>query len=226
MTEAAPPSASADYVTCEVREGIAWVMLNRPDYANTQNYRLLNRLDDVFKEVVENPEVRVIVLGGNGKHFSAGHDLGTPEYDRLMPRERKLELIELFAQDFRVLSEVGSKDAEEIFAPYQWVQWIKEEIAAGSWKVITEARESGTAGIFRTSGEVRSGLIDEIAFDEATDAAYAAGVDRIRVKAWLIALVMLIVARETASISRPTTNGSRMLLFLNCSTNFGGSTEK
>ena len=82
-----------------------------------------------------------------------------------IPRERKLELIELFAQDFRVLSEVGSKDAEEIFAPYQWVQWIKEEIAAGSWKVITEARESGTAGIFRTSGEVRSGLIDEIAHE-------------------------------------------------------------
>ena len=82
-----------------------------------------------------------------------------------MPRERKLELIELFAQDFRVLSEVGSKDAEEIYAPYQWVEWIKEEIAAGSWKVITEARESGTAGIFRTSGEVRSGLIDEIAHE-------------------------------------------------------------
>jgi phosphosulfolactate synthase len=82
-----------------------------------------------------------------------------------MSRERKLELIELFAKDFQVLSEVGSKDAEEIFAPYQWVEWIKEELAAGSWKVITEARESGTAGIFRTSGEVRSGLIDEIAHE-------------------------------------------------------------
>jgi phosphosulfolactate synthase len=79
-----------------------------------------------------------------------------------MARERKLELIDLFARDFQVLSEVGSKDAEEIFAPYQWVEWIKEEQAAGAWKVITEARESGTAGIFRTSGEVRSGLIDEI----------------------------------------------------------------
>lgn len=82
-----------------------------------------------------------------------------------MSRERKLELIELFAKDFQVLSEVGSKDAEEIYAPYQWVQWIKEELAAGSWKVITEARESGTAGIFRTTGEVRSGLIDEIAHE-------------------------------------------------------------
>lgn len=82
-----------------------------------------------------------------------------------MPRERKLELIALFAADFQVLSEVGSKDAEEIYAPYQWVEWIKEEQAAGAWKVITEARESGTAGIFRTSGEVRSGLIDEIAHE-------------------------------------------------------------
>ncbi len=82
-----------------------------------------------------------------------------------MPRERKLELISMFAEDFQVLSEVGSKDAEEIFAPYQWVEWIKEEQAAGAWKVITEARESGTAGIFRTSGEVRSGLIDEIAHE-------------------------------------------------------------
>jgi phosphosulfolactate synthase len=82
-----------------------------------------------------------------------------------MPRERKLELISMFAEDFQVLSEVGSKDDEEIFAPYQWVQWIKEEQAAGAWKVITEARESGTAGIFRTTGEVRSGLIDEIAHE-------------------------------------------------------------
>lgn len=82
-----------------------------------------------------------------------------------MPRERKLELIELFARDFRVLSEVGSKDGEQIYAPYEWVRWISEELAAGSWKVITEARESGTAGIFRPTGEVRSGLIDEIAHE-------------------------------------------------------------
>jgi phosphosulfolactate synthase len=80
-----------------------------------------------------------------------------------IPRERKLEIIETLARDFRVLSEVGSKDAEAVYAPYQWVEWITEERAAGAWKVITEARESGTAGIFRGTGEVRSGLIDEIA---------------------------------------------------------------
>ena len=86
-----------------------------------------------------------------------------------IPRERKLELIGEFARDFTVLSEVGSKDAEVNFAPYLWVEWIKEELEAGAWKVITEAREGGTAGIFRPTGEMRTGLIDEIAHDIAID---------------------------------------------------------
>ncbi len=79
-----------------------------------------------------------------------------------IPRQRKLELIAELARDFVVLSEVGSKDAEVVFAPYQWVQWMKEELEAGAWKVITEGREGGTAGIFRPTGEMRTGLIDEI----------------------------------------------------------------
>jgi phosphosulfolactate synthase len=79
-----------------------------------------------------------------------------------IPRERKVELIADFARDFTVLSEVGSKDEEIVFAPYQWVEWIKEELAAGAWKVITEGREGGTAGIYRPTGEMRTGLVDEI----------------------------------------------------------------
>jgi phosphosulfolactate synthase len=79
-----------------------------------------------------------------------------------MPRERKLELIADFARDFTVLSEVGSKDSEVVFAPYQWVEWIKEELDAGAWKVVTESREGGTAGIFRPTGEMRTGLVEEI----------------------------------------------------------------
>jgi phosphosulfolactate synthase len=79
-----------------------------------------------------------------------------------IPRERKLELIDDFARDFTVLSEVGSKDAEIVYAPYQWVEWIKEELEAGAWKVITEGREGGTAGIYRPTGEMRTGLVDEI----------------------------------------------------------------
>ena len=79
-----------------------------------------------------------------------------------LPRERKLELIAELAQDFVVMSEVGSKDADVVYAPYQWVRWMKEELEAGAWKVVTESRESGTAGIFRPTGELRTGLIDEI----------------------------------------------------------------
>jgi phosphosulfolactate synthase len=75
----------------------------------------------------------------------------------------KRELIERLAREFTVLSEVGSKDAEFIMPPYVWVEQIESDLAAGAWKVIAEARESGTAGIYRASGEVRTGLIEEIA---------------------------------------------------------------
>src|SRR5438270_12008291 len=84
-------------------------------------------------------------------------------------RDSKLELISALAEQYVVLSEVGSKDAECMYAPYQWVAWIKEELEAGAAKVITEAREGGTAGIFRGTGEVRSGLIDEIVHEVPLD---------------------------------------------------------
>ncbi len=74
----------------------------------------------------------------------------------------KTALIERLAGEFTVLSEVGSKDAEFIMAPYVWVEQIRRDLEAGAWKVIAEARESGTAGIYRATGEVRTGLIDEI----------------------------------------------------------------
>jgi phosphosulfolactate synthase len=74
----------------------------------------------------------------------------------------KRELIERLAGEFTVLAEVGSKDADFIMAPYVWVEQIERDLKAGAWKVIAEARESGTAGIYRATGEVRTGLIDEI----------------------------------------------------------------
>ncbi len=74
----------------------------------------------------------------------------------------KCDLIRRLARDFVVLSEVGSKDAHKIMAPYVWIEQIERELDAGAWKVIAEARESGTAGIFRADGEPRTGLIDEI----------------------------------------------------------------
>jgi phosphosulfolactate synthase len=76
----------------------------------------------------------------------------------------KRALIERLAgEGFIVLSEVGSKDATHIMAPYRWVELIQAELDAGAWKVICEARESGNAGIARADGELRQGLIDEIA---------------------------------------------------------------
>lgn len=65
------------FVSYAVDGPVAWVMLDRAPYSNAQNYRLLNQLDDTFRQAVEDPAVKVIVLGGEGKHFSAGHDLGT-----------------------------------------------------------------------------------------------------------------------------------------------------
>jgi phosphosulfolactate synthase len=86
---------------------------------------------------------------------------GTIELDH----DEKLRLIERLAKEFVVFSEVGSKDDTKIMAPYRWVEQIESELDAGAWKVIAEARESGTAGIYRGDGEVRMGLIDEIAHE-------------------------------------------------------------
>lgn len=81
-----------------------------------------------------------------------------------LAHEDKLALIErCAASGLTVLSEVGSKDDTRIMAPYRWVALITEELRAGAWKVIAEAREGGNVGIFRRDGEVRMGLIDEIA---------------------------------------------------------------
>jgi phosphosulfolactate synthase len=61
-----------------------------------------------------------------------------------------------------VLSEVGSKDAAKIIPPYKWIEQMQTELSAGAWKVIGEAREGGNVGLFRDSGEVRQGLVEEI----------------------------------------------------------------
>jgi phosphosulfolactate synthase len=76
--------------------------------------------------------------------------------------DKKCEFIRTLSKDFTVISEVGSKDAEKIIPPYEWIEMMEKEIEAGVWKVIAEARESGTVGVFRGTGEVRSGLVAEI----------------------------------------------------------------
>ena len=79
-----------------------------------------------------------------------------------IPHEEKCEYIRKLSEQVTVISEVGSKDAAKILAPYKWINLMQAEIEAGAWKVIAEAREAGNVGIFRDSGEVRQGLIDEI----------------------------------------------------------------
>ncbi len=79
-----------------------------------------------------------------------------------MDHEAKCKYIETLSAEVTVLSEVGSKDAEKIIPPYKWIQQMETELQAGAWKVIGEARESGNVGLFRDSGEVRQGLVEEI----------------------------------------------------------------
>lgn len=79
-----------------------------------------------------------------------------------MPQDQKCEYIRTLATQVTVLSEVGSKDEEKIIPPYKWIQLMRAELEAGAWKVIGEAREAGNVGLFRSSGEVRQGLVEEI----------------------------------------------------------------
>lgn len=79
-----------------------------------------------------------------------------------LDHDKKLDYISKLSEQVTVLSEVGSKDAEKIIPPYQWIELMQKELDAGAWKVIGEARESGNVGLFRPTGEVRSGLVQEI----------------------------------------------------------------
>lgn len=79
-----------------------------------------------------------------------------------MNHDEKCRYINELSKLTTVLSEVGSKDAEIIYPPYKWIEFIQKEISAGSWKIIAEARESGNVGLYRGTGEVRSGLVEEI----------------------------------------------------------------
>jgi phosphosulfolactate synthase len=76
--------------------------------------------------------------------------------------EDKVSYITELNKDFMVLSEVGSKNPQNVLSPDQWIQSIQAELEAGAWKVICEARESGTVGLFHTNGEPKSALVDEI----------------------------------------------------------------
>jgi len=79
-----------------------------------------------------------------------------------IPHAEKCGYIEKLTKYGTVLSEVGSKDEANIFPPYKWIELMRDELNAGSSYVIAEAREAGNVGLYRGSGEVRQGLVQEI----------------------------------------------------------------
>ncbi len=80
----------------------------------------------------------------------------------IMDHDKKCEYIHTLSKNFRVLSEVGSKEEGIIIHPAKWISMMNKELQAGSWKVIAEARESGTVGIYRPNGHAHTLLINKI----------------------------------------------------------------
>lgn len=108
-----------------------------------------------------------IVRGQFQDYLSLINDLGlkyaeVSDGSITLNHAEKCKYIEQLAKHVTVLSEVGSKDAEKIIPPYKWIKLMQDELNAGAWKVIGEAREGGNVGLFRSTGEVREGLVDEI----------------------------------------------------------------
>lgn len=79
-----------------------------------------------------------------------------------LDHEKKCEYIQILSKNFTVLSEVGSKEEGVIIHPARWIKMMESELSAGASKVIAEARESGTVGIFHKNGSAHSLLINRI----------------------------------------------------------------
>jgi phosphosulfolactate synthase len=141
---------ATSYVTPNLKEKLAlYRSANIPVYFGGtlfEAFTIRNQFDD-YRRVLEE----------YGMEYAEVSD-GSMDIDH----EQKCEYIAKLATQVTVISEVGSKDAAKIFAPYKWIQLMQAEINAGSWKVIAEAREGGNVGIYRGTGEVREGLVDEI----------------------------------------------------------------
>ncbi len=110
-------------------------------------FYIRNQLDD-FKKILNDYDVNCVEVSD-----------GSITIDH----QKKCDVISEFTQHTEtVLSEVGSKDVEDIIPPYKWIELMAAELKAGSEYVIAEARESGNVGVYRSSGEVRQGLVQEI----------------------------------------------------------------
>jgi enoyl-CoA hydratase len=93
----APQKVDIVYETDEpvryaVIDGTAWITMNRPQFNNAQNGQMTYALDDAFVRAVQDDDVHCIVLAGEGKHFSAGHDIGTPGRDLHHEFDKRLML--------------------------------------------------------------------------------------------------------------------------------------
>ena len=141
---------ATSYVTPNLKEKIKiYTEAGIPTYLGGtlfEAFVVRNQFDDYRK-----------VLDKFGLTFAEVSD-GSIELDH----DVKCDFISKLSEQVTVLSEVGSKDAEKIIPPYKWIKLMQEELDAGAWKVIGEAREGGNVGLFRASGEVRSGLVEEI----------------------------------------------------------------
>ena len=82
----------ADEVLYDVRDGVALITLNRPEYANAQNSAMTYALDAAFGRAVNDDQVAALVLTGSGKHFCGGHDIGTPGRDAEVSFDRQAVL--------------------------------------------------------------------------------------------------------------------------------------
>jgi phosphosulfolactate synthase len=87
----------------------------------------------------------------------------------IIDHTKKCEVIHSFSKDYTVFSEVGAKEEGILIAPARWIEMMEKELAAGAFKVIAEARESGTAGIYRPSGKAHTVLINKILSRVAID---------------------------------------------------------
>ena len=96
------------------------------------------------------------VAGLGAKHFEVS------DGSIVLPEDEKIEWIHRLSKQFSVFSEIGSKDVAHVMTPREWIRRIRAEKDAGAWKIIAEGRESGTVGMYRSTGEVREGLVEEI----------------------------------------------------------------
>ena len=116
-------------------------------------FAIRKQLDD-YKKYMEDIGLNMVEISDGSMHME--HDV-------------KCEIISDFAKDFKVISEVGSKDASVEISSENWLKWMQNELSAGSWKVIAEAREGGNVGIYYGDGGMKSELIDEITNKIAID---------------------------------------------------------